>query len=451
MSAARGTPAKPLASPGVLREIDKENVQSSNTIGSRTPDTRRKFRAVKLFHNETGAINGASPNTPTPLQLGDAFSQAEAQVAKYKEERRQAVAALRQRNDRILDLKATAASTNERYTALLKSHEEANKELAVLRSQLANSSNSNSGNIDRLKLAVESLETSNEHLREERGSLAARLAKREAAFASIKDELATTNQREKNLREELTAVRADFEASARRAEEKIEAVNEVGGQDKTEWKKQKAALEAQVKELEEQVAVAGRRCASIVAERAALAEESGRQARDNETTIAELQQELDSLQRRTSADLGDWQRRHREAVAARKAIESQLECLLAAGKDIAAVGEKQAAVEVSLREACNLLSERLQNGSSPDIAVHDQAQHTRASDAAIASPKRVVEGILEHVLGRVFEITRQAEDDGEERLSEDEMKEREAEHELRREALITLGGTLERLTEEMVS
>lgn len=450
MSGARDISGKVAFSPRVLQQIDKENIQTSSAFRGRTPDTRRKLGAIKLFTDETSTVSTSTPRTPASSYLGDAINQAEAQIARYKEERRQAIVALSQESDKVLDLKAAAASTNERYTALLKNHEEANKELALLRTQLASGNSGNSGSVERLKMAVESLEASNELLREERGSLAARLAKREAACATMKDELTAMARQDKKLHEELELAQEELKKAAETVKERDRALAETGGQDFAEWKIQKAALEAQVQELEQQFTAAGHRCASVVAERAVMVEESARQAREHEIIVAELQDELRSLHRRTSADLGDWQRRHREAIAARKAVEGQLERMLAAGKSISAISDQQAALERSLKEACDLLYHTVQAEVPRKGAADKGIEVAQEDEVGPAAAERAVEGILEHVLGRVFEASHTNVEDKKPERNDEEAREREAEHELRRDALTTLGRAFDQLTEEMV-
>lgn len=269
-----------LFSPGVLRDLDKENIDNTAArLPARTPDggSRRKLSAIKLYHHENTdggltATLSAKEKAPvkTPLSQNSAtgstaLSCAMVEVDRYKEERRQAIAALKQRNERVQDLKAATALTNERYTALLKSHQETTKELAVLRTQfVGGGAATTAANIERLKAEAQSLETSNELLRKERSSLAARLAKREAACAGMKDELAAASQREGILREDLVRVRQELEEASREASEKAEALAaaEKGNDDRidnAELALNKAAMEAQVKDLEEQLAAAVRR------------------------------------------------------------------------------------------------------------------------------------------------------------------------------------------------
>lgn len=486
MPRSRDTAGGGFLSPGVLQEIGKENVQAHNNGNSalqamrgKTPtkDVRRKLGVVKLFQDDDNAmgVTASASSSKTPgssqkkqqqwpqqqqqllqQQRSDALSRAEAQTTK-------AMAALKQRNDRVKDLKAVVASANERHMTLLKRHKEVEQENTLIRTQLAASSSSSAasggvgtaGNIERLKAENERLETSNGLLREERGSLTTRLSKREAAYVALKDDLAASSLREESLREEVDQLRAELESTSLQASEGEEqtlaaqasaATTSSGGKGNAEWTLQKAALDAQVQELEEQSAAAGRRCASVAAERAVLTEESARRAREHDATVTSLQEELQSLHRRTSADIGDWQRRHREAVAARNAVAEQLERLLGAGKSIATVTQRQAALEESLKEACNLLSTVLDAAVSTGGGKNED--NPDGEIPGVASAGRVAEGILEHVLGRVFEATGE---EGKARAAEDEgAKEREAEHELRREALAALGETLEKLTGEMV-
>lgn len=173
-----------------------------------------------------------------------------------------------------------------------------------------------------------------------------------------------------------------------------------------------------------------------------------RQSRERDMIVAGLQEELHVMHRRTSADLGDWQRRHLEAVTARKAVEGQLEHLVSAGKSIALVGERQSALEASLQEACRLLSVALDAQLSGERVGVMQHREEAGGRIGVLAPERVVEGVIEHVLGRVFEASSRSESD---EIGEEERQEREAEHQLRREALAALGDTLETLTAEMVS
>lgn len=455
MPGSRDTPGEGGFSPGVLRNIGNKNGDST----MRSPEARRKLGAIKLFHDEntgpgvssnssTGMVTGKCSGVTSALSqssVNAALRRAEAEAARYREELRQTTATLKQRNQRVQEMKASKAQSNERYTALLKNNEEAMKELAVLRSQLANDGGSTAaaiGNVERLKAAAESLESSNDLLREEKDSLAGRLAKREAACAVMKDELSAASQREASLGEKLELVQSGLETALKEEKEKAEVLAKEqasrgagDGKEEAAWALERTALIAQVEDLEEQLAAARRRSTSLVAERAVMVEESARLRRDHDAVVASLHEELEILQRRTSADVRDWQRRHREAVAARRVVEGQLERLVGAGKSIALVGERQAALEQSLNEACGLLSVALS---------------TEVSGEPKEVAERVVEGVIEHVLGRVFEAGGSGKDGRRGELDSDDAKEREADHELRREALAALGNTLENLTAEMV-
>lgn len=457
----------PLSSPpaGVLRDIGNKN--NVNNVGS--ADARHKLGAVKLFHDEnTDAANSStgrrgssklSVKTPGLNTSNEAMVRrmeaAEAEAARYREELRQALATVKQRNQRVQELKASHAQSNERYTVLLKSNDEASKELAVLRTQLASnggvggaSAAATVANVERLKAEAERMESSNELLREERAALNRRLTKRDAACAGMKDELSAAVKREDDLREQLETLQLDLEKASAEAHENAEAlaeareqVSQEDGDGGTAWPLQKAALEAQVQDLEEQLAAAGRRNASLVAERVVMGEETTRQSREHEVLVTSLQEELSTLHRRTSADLRDWQRRHREAVAAQRAVEGQLERLVEAGKSIALVGERQASLQQSLHETRDLLCAAMKSKITSA-----EAEAERGS--AAAPPERVVEGILEHVLGRVFAIDDVRGNEG--CLDGEEVRRRETEHELRRAALADLGDTLKRVTVEMV-
>lgn len=407
MSGARDTGRGALFSQDVLRQLDKENVNTTNVPAGlgRTPDRRRgKANAgFKVFQAEG---DESRPSTfkkdRPPSQLEADLSLAKSEAAKYKEEFRLAQRALDGRNERVRDLKSTTASTNLRYTALLKSHEEVNKEVGLLRTQLVNGGGGD-GNVERLKARIENLETNNELLREERSSLETRLAKREAAMANTKADLAAAAQRESALCAEAKGLREELDEALRDATARADAQNQVAsgtGAGQAQWALEKASLDAQIGELEAQLSASGHRCASAAAERAVLAEEATRRENEHNSAVAALQDELRSLHRRTSADLGDWQRRHREAVGARKAVEGQLERLVGASKSVALVSEKQAALEASLQEACGLLSKAV------------LAESAGIDGGAVAlgpdSTERVVEGVLENILGGVFERVKEA-------------------------------------------
>lgn len=442
MSGARDAGRGSLFPSDVLRQLDKENVQVNTTNvpagKGRTPDRRRgKANAGAGFKVFQPEADDSRPSTTKkdrpPSQLEVELSLAKSEAAKYKEEFRLAQRALDGRNERVRDLKSTTASTNLRYTALLKSHEEANKELALLRTQLVNGGGGD-GNLEQLKARIENLETNNEMLREERSSLEARLAKRGAAMAGIKTELAAATQREATLRGEAEGLREELDKAIRDASEQNQATSDSAAE-QAQWALEKASLEAQVGELEEQLSTSARRNASVVAERAVLAEEVTRRENDHKSALSALQDELRSLHRRTTADLGDWQRRHREAVGARKAVEAQLERHVGESKSCALVAETLAGLGTSLQEAYGLLSAAV---------VSEGADGKGGPD----STERVVEGVLENILGGVFERVKEEGVDEEE---EEARRKQEAARVLGDEAAAMLGDTVEKLTAEMVS
>lgn len=443
MPGVRDTAGGGVFSPSVLQQLDKENVIIPN-ISSRTPDTRRKptkgFRAYQQDEGPEASCPSTS-KSEKPSQTSAALAYSESEMAKLK-------SYVNKRNERVLELKASTALANARCTALLESQEEANKELGLLRVQVATggggggvSGGGGAGNVERLKAVAESLEINNELLREERDSLDARLAKRETALAGFKGNLADAATRERNLKEELSALREELAMAERDAIDR-EANDQAGTGNikEDEWTLQKAALDAQIVELETQLTAAGRRYAAVAAEKAVLAEESARREREHESTVAALQEELQSLYRRTSADLGDWQRRHREAIGAKKAVEGQLDRLVSASKSIARVAEKQAILEASLQEACELLS----------TTVSAETEHRGAPRIQSESPERVVEGVLETVLGRVFEATRVDGVAGVNGVEDSVGREREVKQVLLQEEVVSLCKTLEKLTAEMV-
>lgn len=345
-------------------------------------------------------------------------------MARLKEEARQTRRALDERNEVVEQLKTSKANTKQRYTALLQSHEEANKELVLLRTQkLDSSTDSGSGSVERLRATVENLETNNELLREERGSLQTRLAKRDAAVSAMKADLAAAAQRDDALRQEADRLREELDAAA-------------GGDGaQSQWALDKEALEARIGELETQAASSGRRCVELVAERDLLAEESARREKEHASTVASLQSEMQGLHRRTTADLGDWRLRYRQEVGAKKALEGQLERLVGASESVTRVIEKHAVLEASLQEAYGLLSQAV---------VAEERGGGEEEEAA-----RVVEGVLENLLGRVFQATATSGDE-EEGEDEEGRKEREADRRLSKEASDSLGEELERLTADMV-
>lgn len=439
MPGGRDTTGVGVFSPTVLQQLDKENVITPS-ISSRTPGTGRKpTKGFRVYQDEGREVSCPSTSkSEKPSQTSAALAYFESEVARLK-------SSLNRRNERVLELKAFAASANARSTALMKSHEEANKELGLLRAQVATGGGGGggAGNVERLKAAAESLETNNELLREERDSLDARLAKRETALAGFKGDVAAAANRERGLQEELDDVREELAMAERDVSDRdAKALGQAGtgNRNEGEWTFQKAALDAQVIELETQLTAAGRRCAAVAVEKAVLAEESTRREREHESTVAALQEELQSLHRRTSADLGDWQRRHREAIGAKKAVEGQLDRLVGASRSIARVAEHQAILEASLQEACELLS----------TTVVAETTHRGDLPVRSESPERVVEGVLENVLGRVFEATRVDEEAGVTETDENGGREREAKQVLLQEEVVLLGETLEKLTAEMV-
>ena len=390
---------------GVLRPLDKENVNTPSAAG-RTPDKRLKPSAspgFSIFQDEA-FITCASTSEklkPSSPKLFKALKDAENEAAKYKEELRETRASLQARHERVQELKTAAASVNQQHTALLKNHEEALKELELVRAMAENS----------------------ELLREERSSLEAKLAKREAALSFAKKEVAGATERESNIREELERVRRELEIASQESNGGPNARREgIAVELEGRWSLEKAALDAQLKELEEQLTASQRRCSAVVAERAVLAEEATRRGKEHSAKVAAL-----------SADLGDWQRRHREALGAKKAAEGQLERLVGASKSIARVAEKQAVLEASLQEACELLSQGVLP-ESPSVGSGERP----------GSAERVVEGVLEHILGRVFEATQTEQTTG------DGWRDRETEHSLLKEELDLRGKTVEKLTADMV-
>ncbi|CAN0346127.1 unnamed protein product, partial [Ectocarpus sp. 8 AP-2014] len=427
-----------LFSPGVLQQLDKENVVNTP---ARTPDRRRKLGSAirgtsssaaagvgfKVFQQQGEASTRTSVAGQEASQRTTDLSRAESEVARLKEEARQARRALDERKEMVEQLKASKANTKQRYTALLQSHEEANKELALLRTQkLDSSSDSGSGSVERLTTTVENLETNNELLREERGSLQTRLAKRDAAVSAMKADLAAAEQRDDALRQEADRLREELDAAA--------AASKAGAQ--AQWDLDKEALEARIGELETQAASSGRRCVELVAERDLLAEESARREKEHASTVASLRSEMQGLHRRTTADLGDWRQRYRQEVGAKKALEGQLERLVGASESVTRVIEKHAVLEASLQEAYGLLSQA--------VLAEERGGGGQEEEAA-----RVVEGVLEHLLGRVFQATATSGDEEEEGEDEEGRKEREADRRLSKEASDNLGEELGKLTADM--
>ncbi|CAM9301305.1 unnamed protein product [Ectocarpus fasciculatus] len=427
-----------LFSPGVLQQLDKENVVNTP---ARTPDRRRKLGSAirgtstsaaapgvgfKVFQQQGEATARTSVAGQEASQLAADLSRAESEVARLKEEARQSRRALDERNEVVEQLKTSKANTKQRYTALLQSHEEANKELALLRTQkLDSSSDSGSGSVERLRATVENLETNNELLREERGSLQTRLAKRDAAVAAMKADLAAAAQRDDALRQEADRLREELDAAAG---------GDGGAQ--AQWALDKEVLEARIGELETQAASSGGRCVELVAERDLLAEESARREKEHASTVASLRSEMQGLHRRTTADLGDWRQRYRQEVGAKKALEGQLERLVGASESVTRVIEKHAVLEASLQEAYGLLSQA--------VLAEERGGGEEEEDAT-----RVVEGVLEHLLGRVFQATATSCDEEEEGEDAEGRKEREADQRLSKEASDNLGEELEKLTADM--
>ena len=288
----------------------------------------------------------------------------------------------------------------------------------------------------RLRATVANLEEGNQLLREERGSLQSRLAKRDAAVSAMKDDLAAAARRDGGLREELDRLRGELDTASREAEARA-----AGGEAQAQWAREKEALEGRVRDLEAQASSSGRRCVALAAERDLLVEESARRDREHGSAVAALREDIQALHRRTTADLGDWKQRHRQEVCAKRALQGQLDRLVAASELITRVAEKQAVMEASLQEVCGLLSQ--------EVALAEEGGAGRGGAA------RAVEGVLEHVLGRVFQAADAPSGAGEGQEGEDEedeerRKEREAEQELNKEASASLGEELERLTADMV-
>ncbi|CAM9698742.1 unnamed protein product, partial [Hapterophycus canaliculatus] len=347
-------------SPGVLRQLDKENVVNTP---ARTPDRRRnnlgsasaaRSTGFKVFEGDGEVITRPSiskKERPEASQLAADISHAKAEATRFKQAAIQAQRALGERNELVQQLEASKASTKQRYTALLHSHEEANKELALLRTQQL-SNDASGGDIERLKATIENLETNNELLREERGSLQTRLAKRDAAVADIKADLAEAERREASLREQLSSLQEELDTASREAEALA-----AGNGAQARWSLEKAALDARVSEVETLAESAGGRCIALTAERDLLAEELARREKEHGATVSALQEEMQGLYRRTAADLGDWRQRYRQEVGAKKAVQGQLERLVGASESVASVFEKHAVLEASLQEAYGLLSQ----------------------------------------------------------------------------------------------
>lgn len=400
-------------STGVLRPLGKENVNTPN-VSVRTSDRGLKSSSAscfKVLQDEGAARHGEQRSSSSP-ELLDALKLAESEVRKYKEELQQTRESLKARHERVQELKAASASMGQRYATLLRSHDEAKKELELLRSMAENS----------------------ELLREERKALEVKLAKRESSFSSIKQEVAAGAERESCLRAELERVRRELEDASVGGSEGTRARSETTPvEPEGRWPLEKAALDAQIRELDEQLTTSQRRCSAIAAERAVLAEEATRREKEHNAKVTALQDELNSLQRRTSADLGDWQRRHREALAAKKAVEAKLERLVTASNSISLLADKQVVLETSLQEARELLTQTLPSQGPSEKTGKNPC-----------SAERVVEGILEHVLGRVFEAT-QVWEDAEGGLGDEE------EHSLIEKGLILRGKAFDKLTANMVS
>ncbi|CAM9893503.1 unnamed protein product [Scytosiphon promiscuus] len=390
-------------SPGVLQQLDKENV--TNTP-ARTPDRRRnklgsasaaRAAGFKVFQGDVEgstrpSTSAAKEKTEPSLQLAADLSHAKAEAARFKQEAARVQRALEERNEVVHRLEASKASTKQRYTALLQSHEEANKELALLRTQeLGNDAGGE--DVERLRSTVENLETNNELLREERGSLQTRLAKRDAAVADMKADLAEAGRREATLREQLSSLKEELDAASREAEALAAAD---GAQ--AQWSAEKEALDARVGEVEALAESAGGRCVALSAECDLLKEELARREKEHGAAVSALQEEIQGLHRRTAADLGDWRQRYRQAVGAKKAVQGQLERLVGASESIASVFEKHAAVEASLQEAYELLSQAV-------VAEEGAGARAGGDGGDSSAAERVVEGVLEHVLGRVFQAT----------------------------------------------
>lgn len=399
-------------STGVLRTLGKENANTPN-VSVRKSDRKLKSSSTcfKVFQDEGATRNGEQKLPSSPVLL-DALKLAESEARKYKDELQQTQESLKARHERVQELKAASASMGQRYTALLRSHDEAKKELELLRSMAENS----------------------ELLREERNTLELKLAKRESSLSSTKQEVAAGAERESSLRAELERVRRELEGASLGGDDGIRARNEtIPVESEGRWPLEKAALDAQIRELDEQLTTSQRRCSAIAAERAVLAEEATRREKEHNAKVTALQDELNSLQRRTSADLGDWQRRHREAFGAKKAVEAQLERLVTASNSINLLVDRQVILETSLQEAHELLSQTLPS-RSPSVSAGENS----------GSAERVVEGILEHVLGRVFEAT-QVWEDAEGGLGDEE------EHSLIEKGLVLRGRAFDELTVNMVS
>lgn len=451
-------------SAGVLQELDKENVVNSANVPAavgQTPDRRRNKLSIKSSNSNTSDFktfqqdgnNAACPSTSkkekAASHLAVALMQAEAEAARYKEDNQRTRRSLTAREGRIQELKASTISSNARYTALLKSHEEATKELALLRTQLAVDGDGGAFDVERLKATAQSLETSNELLREERGTLETRLAKREGIVSGMKRDLNAAGRREGSLLEEVQRLRTELVEASQDANERAQALEQAASQggERAQWNLEKAALSTQVSELEAQLAASESRCASVTAERGVLAKESTQRQKEHDSTVAILREEMQSLHRRTSADIRDWQRLYRQALGAKKAVEGQLGRLVGASKSFALVKEKHTLLEASFQEACELLSQVGLVGdagsSGGDVAV-------QACDSGPESVERVVEGVMENILGRVFEATRGKRDDMVEGEGEERRREREAEQGLQDEKVATLAELLEKLTAEMV-
>lgn len=402
------TDARGLFSPGVLQEIDKENVN--------TP--ARKLRSAAA----AAAAAGCTASTTVGFKA-------------FQHEGSAAVA-----------LGRPSATKKETPTAS---------------SRLASELSRAESEAARLKATVENLEEGTQLLREERGSLQSRLAKRDTAVSAMKDDLRAASRRESSLREELGRLKEELDDSASSREAAVAAALAAGGeaqraqqvQQQQQWALEKQALEGRVGDLEAQAAASGRRCVALAAERDLLAEESARQVSEHGSAAAALRSEIQTLHRRTTADVGDWRQRYRQEVCAKKALQGQLDRLVAASELVARVAEEQAVLEDSLQEVCGLLSQQQQEEAA--VAV--------LAEGGGGEGERAVDGVLEHVLGRVFQAAddaaaaasaspapssvRKEEEEGED---EERRREREAERALNREASASLGEELEKLTAEMV-
>ncbi|CAM9956510.1 unnamed protein product, partial [Discosporangium mesarthrocarpum] len=365
------------------------------TLASKHPSSALKPRsALKTIPPDIVDIDCGSEKVE---QLHSALNISKGLAERYKQDRQDALAALKKKNKQVDELKTYATVEKEKYKALLNQYEERERNLTstLQKSPVEASSLPKHGvtkqgggdtsddlhDLDRLRASVETLEIRNGILREEKISLSTLLNKREATCTSLREELAAVARREGQLREDMSSLRADAEASGARAGSLVET--------NVTLELESAGLRSQVEGLEAQLNVA----ASSVIQHREAEEAALRREKELKDKVAALQDDYNCLHRKSTADLGDWRKRYKEAVSTRKVVEARLQRVLEMESRMIQFSERQALCGEALRGACELLAEK---SSSLAASVRQGGCHARERGIRKEGEDSIPDGVQAH-------------------------------------------------------